>query len=186
MKLRYKILKQGRRRGGTEGRSGSAAALLKFQLGLAPRPSSTAEPPLPPRPAQRDTTPSRPPRPANLQMQLLEKAGEEPRKSARVHGVEQRHGPADAGRKEGGSEGPWPHCSPALWRDLLCSAPLRTARPCPAWQERRRRSAGTCRSPARWAPPWLSRRPAPDGGLAEPSAAAPLAARAARTRRIME
>lgn len=39
-------------------------------------------------------------RPANLQVQLLQKAGEEPRKPARVHGVQQRHGPADAARKE--------------------------------------------------------------------------------------
>lgn len=125
-------------------RSGSAGALPNLRPGPAPRPPGTAELPLPPRPAQRHTTPSR--LPANLQVQLLEKAGEEPRKPARVHGVEQRHGPADAGRREKGvSEGPWPRYAPAPWRYLLCSAPPPhgPARPGPPGQ----------RGPAGAAPP---------------------------------
>lgn len=150
--------------------------IAQAPAGPGPRFPSTAEPPSPALPAGS-------PRPANLQVQLLEKTGDEPRKPARVHGIEQRHGPADAGRKEGGgSEGPWPRCTPAQWRDLL-RPPRRGSA---AWRERRRRSAGTCRSPARRAPPWLWPGPAPDGGLARPRAAVPLAARAAPTRGVRE
>lgn len=53
----------------------------------------------PPQPAP--PAPARCPcRPAHLQVQFLQKAGEKPREPPRVHGVEQRHGPADAARKE--------------------------------------------------------------------------------------
>lgn len=145
------------------------------------RPRALPAPPSPGSlPAQPGVTgpPAGPPRPANLQVQLLEKTGEKPRKPARVHGVEQRHGPADAGRKEGGSEGPWPHRVPAPWRDPLCSPPLHGP-PEPeaaAPPELRYLSLSGTMGAAMSAV-----RPAPDGGLAGPSAAAPLAARAART-----
>lgn len=96
------------------------------------------------------------------------------------------------GGRKGCQRGP----GPATPRHLggTCSAPPRprTAQLGPARRgsgarrEQRRRSTGTSRSPARWAPPWLQRGPTPYGGLAGPSAAAPLSARAARTQRSTE